>query len=539
MTTPANNARTATVLDAAAVGAELDDLVSSAGVDIEVALPRAAELERVADELGELELRWRCTLLRVDLIERQGDPAAAMKLAFQAQEWAAAAGCRRVLSRAHELIGRTYRTMGDLVANLEQLVQSVDALDDTTPPPARVACLIKLADAYAETGSLPAARDRYEEAYRMAAGFGDLRRQAMVLNNWAYHEYEDGDDVRPARQVVDRLLALSEDSGWELDYCDLDTIARVELRLENYADAELASRAALAAYRTGDDSECDAEAELLLTLATVQRHRGDLVAAQVSLDASNELCDAIHFGRLAVQLQLEQAQLFAAAGEFEQAYHAMCEHRIAERALSNADREAQARNRQALFEVNEARRQAEAFRDQARRDALTGLSNRRYVDETLPALLTDGSTAVTAALLDLDFFKRINDTLSHEAGDRVLAECARLLGQVDVGERGIAARLGGEEFLLVITGVSPSTAVFRLEDLRRTIADHDWTPITGDLPVTISIGVTAADPDSTQTTVLARADEQLYEAKRAGRNRVCLDPRSDLTSRRRFRSGVR
>ncbi|MFI5496385.1 GGDEF domain-containing protein [Actinoplanes sp. NPDC051859] len=528
------------VLDAAALDAEIDALAEQAGIDVDVALPRVAMLEQLATDLGDPVLRWRCTVLRADLVERRGDLIESMKLAWEAHAWATTAGCNRVLSRAHEMLGRAFRNMGDLVANLEHRIQSVDALDDTTPPTVTVKSLIKLADAFAETESLPAARERYEEAFRMAHDLGNLRLQAMVFNNWAYREYEHGDALL-ARQVLDRLVALSEEQGWELDYCDLDTIARVELRLHHYPEAEAAVLAALESYHHGDHSESDAEPDLLLTLAAVQRHRGALEQAQESLTASKVLSDAAHIDRLTVKNLLEQAQLYAASGDFESAFHTMCEQRIAEKAQLNQEREAQARNRQALFEVDEARRQAEAFRDQARRDPLTGLRNRRFVDEALPALLADGAAdgaQVTVALLDLDYFKRINDTLSHEVGDRVLAECAALLAQVPVGDRGMVARVGGEEFLVVITGVHLSAAVFILEDLRRTVAEHDWQPITGELPVTVSVGVTSATTGSTQSTLLSRADEALYEAKRAGRNRVCLDSRCEVTSRRTLRNDL-
>ncbi|MDI6100333.1 GGDEF domain-containing protein [Actinoplanes sp. NEAU-A12] len=509
--------------DAAAIDAELDELRERVGSDIDVALPRAAELERRAEVLGEPALRWRCTLLRADMTERRGDLGTAMRLAWQAREWAAAANCRRVLSHAHELLARLYRVTGDVLAHLDHMMQAVGAMDDTVPSGPRISCMVKLADAYAETGSLAASRERYEEALRAAVAAGDLRRQAMAFNNWAYSEYDYG-DMRLAREVIGRMVELSR-QGWELDYCDYDTIARVELGLGNHGEAERAARAALAAYETDATDESDAVAELTLTLATVQRHQGNLTAATESLEISRTLCDEVGLGLLAVRVQREAAELHAAKGDFEQAYRALDASVAAEKRLSSRQREAQARNQQAVFEVSEARRLAETFRDQARRDALTGLSNRRFVDETLPPLLAraaaDG-TPVTAALLDLDHFKRINDTLSHEVGDRVLAEFARLLTRA-AGGNGIAARFGGEEFLLVLTGLPRATATARMEHLRRAVADHDWAPITGDRRVTVSVGVTMAGPDSTAASLLSRADEALYEAKRAGRDRVHLD----------------
>jgi diguanylate cyclase (GGDEF)-like protein len=188
-----------------------------------------------------------------------------------------------------------------------------------------------------------------------------------------------------------------------------------------------------------------------------------------------------------------------------------------------------------MFETAEAREDAARFRDQARRDPLTALPNRRYMDEHLPAMIEEaGRTggSLVAALVDVDHFKRVNDTLSHEIGDQVLVAMAGILSAaVPAGSAldvGFAARTGGEEFVLVLAGLSPAAAVRHLEALRHAVATHPWEPLTGDMPITVSIGVAAAEPDDTQQRLLTRSDELLYVAKRGGRNRVCVDPRLGL-----------
>jgi diguanylate cyclase (GGDEF)-like protein len=181
---------------------------------------------------------------------------------------------------------------------------------------------------------------------------------------------------------------------------------------------------------------------------------------------------------------------------------------------------------QAVFEATEARRVSEHFREMAHRDALTGLYNRRYVDERLPALLGEASvrrTPISVALVDLDHFKRVNDTLSHSTGDTVLQHIAQLLAEAATGP-GIAARMGGEEFLLILPGVTAAEAAQRCERLRLRIRAHAWEPITGSLPITTSIGVTtAADGNGTPSGLLSQADRNLYAAKRSGRDRVVVD----------------
>jgi diguanylate cyclase (GGDEF)-like protein len=134
---------------------------------------------------------------------------------------------------------------------------------------------------------------------------------------------------------------------------------------------------------------------------------------------------------------------------------------------------------------------------------------------------------VVVALVDVDHFKRVNDSCSHEVGDRVLRDVAELLDRMRPPEAtsSFVARMGGEEFLVVLAGGDPDAAAAHLEAVRAAVATHPWATLTGGLPVTVSIGVTstAGRTDPTPADLLGRADEHLYEAKRTGRDRVVAD----------------
>ncbi|WP_370542263.1 GGDEF domain-containing protein [Amycolatopsis sp. FDAARGOS 1241] len=160
------------------------------------------------------------------------------------------------------------------------------------------------------------------------------------------------------------------------------------------------------------------------------------------------------------------------------------------------------------------------------RDPLTSSYNRRYLDQRLPGLPAGGGLAV--ALIDLDRFKHVNDTYGHLLGDRVLCRVADLL-QEELPPDGFCARYGGEEFALVLPGVDSTKAVRIVDAARTRVARHPWSELQPGLRVTISAGLAhACDSPAGRVSAqrqLLRADNLLYAAKRAGRNKVAYHDR--------------
>ncbi|HEX4410473.1 MAG TPA: PleD family two-component system response regulator [Xanthobacteraceae bacterium] len=158
-------------------------------------------------------------------------------------------------------------------------------------------------------------------------------------------------------------------------------------------------------------------------------------------------------------------------------------------------------------------------------DGLTGLFNRRYMESHLGTLIEQASSRgkpLSALILDIDFFKSINDTHGHDAGDDVLRDFAM---RIKRSIRGIdlACRYGGEEFVIVMPETDMAVAAMVAERLRRRIAAEPFAVAQGtkSLPVTISIGIAALrGKDDNAAGLLKRADLALYRAKRDGRNRV-------------------
>lgn len=169
-------------------------------------------------------------------------------------------------------------------------------------------------------------------------------------------------------------------------------------------------------------------------------------------------------------------------------------------------------------------------------DDLTGLHNHRYLSAHLQTALeraAEQHKPISLLMLDLDFFKSVNDTHGHSVGDNVLKELARRMVR-NLREFDMAARLGGEEFVIVMPECEPDIAAKVAERLRHIIADQpfDVGAAAGPLDITASIGVASSkDGKTTAQAIMEAADKALYAAKRGGRNRVesqASDSRADI-----------
>jgi diguanylate cyclase (GGDEF)-like protein len=162
------------------------------------------------------------------------------------------------------------------------------------------------------------------------------------------------------------------------------------------------------------------------------------------------------------------------------------------------------------------------LREQATRDALTGLWNRPMILEVLEREITRSRRAgppLSVIMADIDHFKQINDRYGHLVGDVVLRQTAqRLLAPLRPYDT--VGRYGGEEFLIVLPGCDATASLALAERLRRSVAAEPEQDGADVIPVTLSLGVAAWERELSARELLSRADQRLYAAKRAGRNRV-------------------
>ncbi|MEU7908352.1 diguanylate cyclase [Actinoplanes sp. NPDC049118] len=484
----------------------------------------AEHAERLAADVGRRDLQMRARLVRAATLIMRGDITTSGRIAQEAKEWATEHRHGYVLARSHLAVSSFRRHLGDAPDALAHAVECLAYTGDDVPAGIRARHLCHLAVTLCESGSLEEAYRRYREAFDVATAIGDLEMSLRLLNNQAYTAYKTG-DREEARRRIEEMRAFVARHGIAISLPYLDTIARIELMWGRYAEVEEALRPILEGTQRSVDEHTLAES--LVTVAEAQRLRGAVAEAQASLDRAVVVCDESELPSVRARVREEQARLFAVAGRFQEAYEEYEIFHAETQALLSAQREARARTLQAVFEADEARQESVRFREMAQRDPLTGLHNRRFVDEQLKLLLDQSAergTPLSAALIDLDYFKRVNDTLSHAVGDAVLRQVADILATTATPSS-VVARLGGEEFVLILPDTRLDEAVRHCERVRMAVANHLWQPVTGELPVTASIGVTAvAAGAATPSALLAQADRNLYAAKRSGRNRVVTDP---------------
>ncbi len=404
---------------------------------------------------------------------------------------------------------------------------------------------------------VPDLRDRIEELLALAIESEDPWEEAISRNDLACYLQHQG-ALDAAESELERALAVARRvDGANSFALGVVYSTRADIRLllgraeDALADAERAiellsatddpnpyvlgvtvradveARMALGqlddALRTGEgalswlgDRVPQTRSLILSTLASTLRAAGRLEEAYDALARSAELERQASRELSELQLRLERATLETSAARQTSVALAAKNRQLAE---AHAELERRARKLEAL---------QGRLREQAERDWLTGLHNRRYFARELERLLTEKRGGwFSLAVVDLDHFKSINDRFGHEVGDGVLVRVAALLCDV-IRQQDIVVRSGGEEFLVLMPVTEANAAIACCERIRQRIRDEPWERIVAGLAVTASVGVASTeDPD--QLATLARAaDQRLYEAKRSGRDRVASgEPREN------------
>lgn len=466
---------------------------------------------------------------------------------------------------AHSQLALAYALLGVGRESLDHALQALDLARRLQDREREAWALLRIGNAQAALDNPVQARELTQQARELAQQLGLAELDFACLSNQAFFTIDEleqsrfDDDASPG-QVTQAMAVVLAQQALELARTHANPY-REALALAHLNDALLLGGEWQRAMHTVTELELLAKAQGLQTLERqAQLQRARLAAAQgawltaiaqadsllreaagqllprqrkalLSLlyeshkalgDSARALAFLEELMRVERQTvrdaQLVHTQLLLVRDEVQQAVGR------ADRALAEAQA---AKLRSALLE-REARQLQQRLQDTdraAREDALTGLANRRHAEQSLQHCLQMAQRlqqALSLAMLDLDHFKKVNDQHGHACGDAVLRELGQLLrSKLPAGT--LAARWGGEEFLIVMPGFDALAAEKALEALRAAVQGHDWGRLADGLAVTASIGAASgAELEGDWAKTLARADAALYAAKRAGRNRVML-----------------
>ncbi|MES2990753.1 MAG: GGDEF domain-containing protein [Pseudomonadota bacterium] len=250
--------------------------------------------------------------------------------------------------------------------------------------------------------------------------------------------------------------------------------------------------------------------------------RGDWAAAQAALDEMKSCAVSVEHEKLACLAHLLIVQVCELQGRTDMAMlegRALRsrEHRIARESIHNRELrvKAQLGARQSERHLEQALEASRRFERWSLEDALTGIANRRAFEialaDRLPGAVAD-FRPLTVAMIDIDAFKSVNDGHSHQVGDRVLKAIAHLLATT-VRERDLAARLAGDEFVVLLNDADEATAAEIVARIQHAVAGFEWDALSPGLAVSLSIGLSQAQADDTVDTILHRSDRSMYSEK--------------------------
>jgi len=512
------------------------------------ALADAIRCCEIGRSLGDDELCARAFALQGMVSLHRGDLRGGLALAMEAERHVEASHDAVARAEVAALKAQISFFTGSYAEALRHATLAVEHADAAQDLELRVYARRATCPIFGNAG-VPDLRDRIEELLELTIEGENPWEEAISRNDLACYLQQQGELAAAASELERALAVARRVNGANSFALGVIYSTRADIRLllgrseDALADAERSIELLCVAedpnpYVLGATVRADVQARMALgqlddalqagegalswlgdrvpqtrslilsTLASTLRAAGRLDEAYDTLARAAEL-ERQAFRELSeLQLKLERATLEVSAARQTSAALAAKNRQLAE---AHTELERRAEELEALHEQ---------LQDQAERDWLTGLHNRRYFAREFERLLTEQRGGwLSLAVVDLDHFKSINDRFGHEIGDHVLVRVAALLCDV-LRQSDVVVRSGGEEFLVLMPVTEVRAATACCERIRERIREESWEDIAAGLAVTASVGVASTD-DPGQLAALARsADQRLYEAKRSGRDRV-------------------
>lgn len=464
-----------------------------------------------------------------------------------------------VVADLYDCIGWCHFCLGDYAEALDFLMKALQIAERIGDRSIQAYVLDNIGSVHTSSDHADVGLESQERSLSLHRELRDPMGEALTQNNISYTYMALGRDDDALAAATSALHYAESEGRHYLEMWVLDTLSDVYLHMRNADAAEVyAERALLRARKY--HSEAD-EANGLMALGEVSFLRKDWDASLEQVEKALTLIERLRLSVERYECYKMLSEIQQHRGDFETSLAHYKRYHQLKQAKVNEETACRLANLRVTHQVETARRDAEIHRlrslaleqeveerrvaqtrleAQASLDPLTGLYNRGHLAVLADDLrLHDEShRPVSLMMFDADRFKDVNDTYGHLAGDSVLVSVARQLSD-NARETDVPCRYGGDEFLMLLVGMTSESAENVAERFRQRIAASRVPYGDSNIQLTISVGVATveADEPAILEDLIRRADAALYEAKKSGGNRVVVDrPRADGASN--SRSGV-
>ncbi len=437
-------------------------------------------------------------------------------------------------ARCLNLLGITHRQLSDYGRALEMYEGALRGFRASGDLKWQAKVISNIGNVEIQLGNHSAALELFDQALELRREIGDDEGAGFDLNNAAFGHIQKAQQHRAAGdamscqaeaenalRLLDRALGIARQFGCKrLEAFCLQTMGEAYQAMSRPEIALGMAGEFLALARESNDKWIEAYGlacvgELKAQLGERAEGIGLLKTALASFETLGSRDECARVMRIL-------STAYESAGNLTEALACLRKAGSIEQHLKSEDTERRARALAARRRLDQASLETERYKRLALEDSLTGLANRRSLDDRLAAMMREvhvRNSVLTIALADVDHFKGINDRFSHAVGDEVLRCVGEILrAHCRVGD--LAGRYGGEEFMLVFRGLDMRSAADICERIRRAAESWDWQSIHPQLRVTLSMGLATSSSFHDPQGLLDAADHWLYEAKHHGRNQV-------------------
>jgi len=475
-------------------------------------------------------------------MERNGPLDKALEKSFQALALIEGEASNPIIVRCMRTICWLYFNLGEFSDSLSYGLKALDIARAGSYKPEMASVSNSLTMVFAVTGDLEQAFKMHTEALQVAREAEDETQELVSLNNGAMVLLEGGELDR-ALELASQAWEIAQRIGASDGRADVaDTLGQV---LQKMGEFERAEKLLVEALEIDTLSGHElGQANDLLGLGKLRLSQGKLKPAKADLLRSLEISNKIGARQFQMECHSNLHQIAEQQGDWERAiahhkaYHEIYTENYNKTAsnklamlkvahqIETAKRDAEIyhlRNEELLNEIEERKKAEEALRELAMTDPLTELFNRRHFFSVAEYLLAEAmryNHPLSVMILDIDFFKQVNDSYGHAVGDEAIKLLAATIKSI-IRASDVAARFGGDEFVILMPETDTEKALKAAQRLQFSLAKKTITTSQKHFYFTLSIGAASISEDVNSIDMLLEcADRALYVAKQAGRNQV-------------------